>query len=315
MVGWDSIKENITMDNIKISIIVPVYNDEAIHECIASLEQLEYPKDKYEIIIVDNNSAPWVREAIKQTSARYVHEPLKGSYMARNTGIKHARGKYLVFTDSDCIVSSNWLNEIDNILNDDNILGVMGYASGNNKNKIAQHEQKMYEEVIGAFTTDKKLKRIDTRNFAMKKQLSDVIGTFNSELKFGGDMEYGARAHEAGFKIVFSKNVEVKHTNPTDLPKLLSKRVKQNYGNMLILEKHNEKFVRTYFPHLLRFKPTLITRLVWMFLWLESKLEFPIAGSICKILPNKISFIYFKIINIIAIRYGQLSYVLNKKLD
>ena len=49
---------------MKISIIVPVYNDSRVESCIASLLIQDYPKDLYEVIVVDNHSVASISEII-----------------------------------------------------------------------------------------------------------------------------------------------------------------------------------------------------------------------------------------------------------
>lgn len=304
---------------MNISIILPVYNDYRVEKCIRSIEACDYPLDRYEIIVVNNNSdaefTSWLKDIIKASGhLKYVFESKQGSYAARNAGISVAKGIVLAFTDSDCVVNSDWLKRIAGILNDNEIDGVMGFSAGDNDNVIAEYEQAMYEQVVAAFAHEDKLQRIDTRNCAFKTQVYKTIGGFQSELQYGGDMEYGARAHEAGFHFIFSPSVQVTHHNPTHLASLVRKRITQNYGNMKIRELHNHSFVRTYFPHLFRFSPNVLSRVLWHFIKLEITVEFPHSDAICLALPRPLGFIYYKIVTIRAIQFGQLSYILGKKI-
>lgn len=297
---------------MKFSIIIPVYNDPGIQVCLDSVNKLNFPREDYEVIVVDNNSTDSTTAIIKKFPVRYIHEAHPGSYRARNAGLKAAQGESMVFTDSDCSVDINWLSEIDKLFSNDKIDGVMGYAGGNNGNIIACYEQRMYEDNISEFINSTDLKRIDTRNFAVKRNVIAKIGHFNEALQFGGDMEYGARAHEAGLKFVFSNSVIISHTNPINLPMLLSKRVRQNFGNMLIIEHHSSQFIRDYFPHLLRYSRSTINMILRWSLWLISKLYFPFAGVVCILLPDPLGYWHFKLMNVIAMRLGQLNYIYSK---
>ncbi|MFA5994816.1 MAG: glycosyltransferase family 2 protein [Patescibacteria group bacterium] len=305
---------------MKFSIIIPVYSDPKIKQCLESITNLDYPKHDYEVIVVDNNPEPVLHNCI--------HEPIPGSYQARNTGLEQARGEYLAFTDSDCTVDPQWLYNIEQLFIDETIDAVMGYATGNNANKIATYEQQMYEDNIGKFVGEKKLRRIDTRNFAIKRNIYEKLGGFNTRLDYGGDMEYGARAHQAGFNIIFAKNVVVTHSNETNLPKLLQKRIRQNKGNMLITQIHDEQFVQEYFPHLLRYisikapqppkggdnySPCPLGKGVRgkglglrSLLSIYSKLTFWLSGFICNILPGQLGYFWFKLQNVVAMRLGQM---------
>ena len=96
-----------------ISVIVPVRNDRRIEECLNSLIHQDFPRDQYEILVVDNGSTdPEIPQIIQKFPVRYISEPRIGSYTARNSGIDQASGGILAFTDSDCILPATWLPKI-----------------------------------------------------------------------------------------------------------------------------------------------------------------------------------------------------------
>lgn len=299
---------------MKFSIIIPVYNDPVLEQCLASISALNYPSSDYEVIVVENGaSTTTVQDLVAQFGFSYANEPVLGSYQARNTGLRLAKGDWLVFTDSDCTVSLDWLNVIAVILSDAEVSGIMGYSAGAPSTKVANYEQRMYEANIANFTHEPRLRRIDTRNFAMKRSLYETIGGFTATLGYGGDMEYGARAHHAGLRIAYESGMMVTHHNAKQLQPLLKKRIRQNYGNMSIVQLHDPKFVREYFPHLLRYQANTATVITWyllnVFLWLQ----LPVADIICQVLPKQLGYTYFKTMNVLAMRYGQISFVLNKQ--
>ena len=96
-----------------ISIVIPVYNDEKnICKLIESLKEMNYPKELIEIIVVDNNSNDRTKYFLKKYNIKYFKEnKIQSSYAARNKGIENASGEIIAFTDSDCIVTTNWLKE------------------------------------------------------------------------------------------------------------------------------------------------------------------------------------------------------------
>jgi glycosyltransferase involved in cell wall biosynthesis len=97
-----------------VSVIIPVFNDvEALKKCLNALDRQTYPKDRYEVIVVDNGSEPPVDPSITNICAnlQLICHPLGGSYAARNAGIKHANADVFGFIDSDCLPCSEWLEE------------------------------------------------------------------------------------------------------------------------------------------------------------------------------------------------------------
>ena len=97
-----------------VSVIVPVYNaEDMIGDCIESLLAQDYPSDRYEIIIVDNDSTDDTADVIKRYPVKYVLEDqIHTSYAARNTGARNARGEALAFCDADQIAAERWLTNL-----------------------------------------------------------------------------------------------------------------------------------------------------------------------------------------------------------
>ena len=101
---------------IKFSIIVPIYNSVKLNEenllieCIQSLISQTYTD--IEIILVDDGStdeAPTICDAYAQKDGRIVviHTPNGGAGVARNVGLRKARGEYVLFVDSDDTIREN----------------------------------------------------------------------------------------------------------------------------------------------------------------------------------------------------------------
>lgn len=88
-----------------VSIIVPVYNTEKyLADCLKSIEQQTFTD--WEVCLVDDGSGPKAAQlcdlyAEKNEKIKVVHQQNAGASRARNTGMKHTEGKYVVFVDSD----------------------------------------------------------------------------------------------------------------------------------------------------------------------------------------------------------------------
>lgn len=94
------------------SIIVPFLNEEKhIETCILSLISQDFPKNKYEILMVDNGSTDnSVKIINKYPQIKLLKETRRGDALARNKALSKAKGKYIAFTDADCLVTKNWLS-------------------------------------------------------------------------------------------------------------------------------------------------------------------------------------------------------------
>ncbi|MBU2505306.1 MAG: glycosyltransferase family 2 protein, partial [Bacteroidetes bacterium] len=98
------------------TVIVPAYNRaEEISELLISLALQTIPRSDFEIIIVDDgstdNTESIVSKFVSETklNLRFLKQDHKGPGEARNLGMDHAFGNYLIFIDSDCIADKDWL--------------------------------------------------------------------------------------------------------------------------------------------------------------------------------------------------------------
>ena len=104
------------MERVKVSVIVPVYNDkERVLTCVDSIFAQRVETFELDVILIDNGSTDGTYElALEKLQPKYKNLivdrcAITGSYAARNHGLALAQGEYIAFTDSDCIVSENWI--------------------------------------------------------------------------------------------------------------------------------------------------------------------------------------------------------------
>ena len=99
-----------------VSIIVLNYNGkEYLEGCLASIDKVFYPKDKLEVIFVDNGSSDGSTDCVKSTYPWVKVIALKkncGFTGGNNIGVKYAQGSFIVFLNNDVVVDKNWLMEL-----------------------------------------------------------------------------------------------------------------------------------------------------------------------------------------------------------
>ncbi|MFH2144433.1 MAG: glycosyltransferase family 2 protein [Candidatus Omnitrophota bacterium] len=103
-----------------ISIVIPTYNRAALLcECIKSVMRLEYPKDAFEIIVVDDGSTDGSEECLERMlpesrgKIKYLREITnRGVAAARNRGFAAAKGEIIACLDDDCRAQEDWLQKI-----------------------------------------------------------------------------------------------------------------------------------------------------------------------------------------------------------
>ena len=99
------------------SIVIPTYNrPKQLALCLKAIDGLTYPRDRFEVIVVDDGShAPldsFVESISNRMPVRLITQSNSGPAIARNRGAAEALGDFLAFTDDDCAPSPSWLEAL-----------------------------------------------------------------------------------------------------------------------------------------------------------------------------------------------------------
>ena len=106
------------MPNPRITVAVITYNrSRFLRETLAGLVRQSLPPDKWELLVIDNNSRDDTKEVVASfmasvPSPRHVLEKRQGLDHGRNRAIEEARGDILVLVDDDIIVEPSWLEQM-----------------------------------------------------------------------------------------------------------------------------------------------------------------------------------------------------------
>jgi glycosyltransferase involved in cell wall biosynthesis len=120
------------------SVVIPALNEQdAIERCLVSLNNQTYPRDKYEIIVVDNGSSDATHSIAAKYADRVLDKPGVNVGAVRNYGARHATGDILICTDSDCLFDRTWIESGVSLLQGypDHVFGG-GLKSGDNSTWI-----------------------------------------------------------------------------------------------------------------------------------------------------------------------------------
>ena len=234
-----------------VSVIIPVYNDlKRLEKCLKSLEKQTYFRNLYEVIIVDNNSEEDVENFVKEFSfVCHTCENMPGSYAARNKGISVAKGEVLAFTDSDCIPATDWLTKgVESLLQIPKGGMVAGKIELVFKNQNNPTVVELYDSInfLRQKTYVEELNFGATANLFTLKDVFEVVGLFNTNLKSSGDREWGQRLFKAGYKQVYAEDVCVAHPARAELKEIQTKASRIVEG-LYILDNHEKKSLASFF--------------------------------------------------------------------
>jgi cellulose synthase/poly-beta-1,6-N-acetylglucosamine synthase-like glycosyltransferase len=231
-----------------VSIVVPVYNSAPyIENCIDSLLRLNYPKENYEVIMVDNNSTDLTATTIKKYPVVYaLQDRVQTSYAARNTGIKMAKGEILAFTDADCIADEQWiLNGVKPFANN-RIGGVGGQVKAfKPRNYIERFQDRKnvfgQEKHLDQKSLSQRIGKIVTCNAFYRRDVFAAVGLFARDLVSGGDHDLSLRVQkETNYTLQYAPDAIVYHQHRTSLVQFWKQYYKYGLGRIYLAEKHKK---------------------------------------------------------------------------
>ena len=212
------------MEEIKYSVIVPVYNRPAeVRDLVDSL--IGQSRHDFELILVEDGSTEPCRAQARYGSDRglhvkYIYKENEGRSIARNVGIENARGRWLVFFDSDCVIPPRYFENMDRILS---TAEVDCYGGPDAAHESFSDVQKAINYTMTSFLTtggirggkismEKFVPR--TFNMGFRREVYDRVGGFRE--MFSEDIDMSTRIRQAGFTIGLADN-PVWHKRRIDL--------------------------------------------------------------------------------------------------
>ncbi|MGQ9722451.1 MAG: glycosyltransferase [Candidatus Jordarchaeum sp.] len=220
---------------VEVSVVIPFYNArETLKECLDSLLNQTYPKNLFEIILIDDCSTDESGETLEINEALKNGFNLKlvrlskrsGPAAARNQGIKKSRGKIIAFTDADCILDRKWLeNLVQSFKN--RIGGVFG------ETKTFSEDVLIWPLVLAPITSSFKY---TTCNIAYSKDVLAEVGSFDERFKepFREDTDLALSVIKKGFQIERNPKAVVYHpVRIQSTSQILHTALRYQYDNLL----------------------------------------------------------------------------------
>jgi glycosyltransferase involved in cell wall biosynthesis len=226
-----------------VAVVVAVLNEEAgIAACLDSLLQQNYPRERYDIIVVDNGSTDRTLDILSlyEGQLTLLHEHRRGAAAARNAGVAAAESEIIAFTDADCVVQRDWLFHLVQPLSD---LGV-GVVGG----KILALQPATAIEQFGEFLHDHeasmsgRIPTAITMNWASRTADIRAAGGFDVEMIRGQDSDLGIRMFLRGHGFSYQPEAIVYHRNRRTFAGLFHEGYLHGVASVRLARKH----ARTY---------------------------------------------------------------------
>ncbi|MFP3978298.1 glycosyltransferase [Marinobacter sp. KMM 10035] len=212
------------MDRIFISVIVPAHNEQDhLAQCLQALMSQDYPKNRYEVIVVDNNSTDSTRKIALSFGVKIIDQKKGPVGAVRNVGASQAAGEFLAFIDADCVAPKNWLSKGAHFLVKPNSVYGGGCDLPTPPHWIEQ-----------AWLLESKFPPKDLLGcciFIKKADFFD-IGLFDERVTSGEDTKLSKSLKKQSYNVIMTKQLNVIHLgNPATLRRFALRQVwhSENY--------------------------------------------------------------------------------------
>jgi glycosyltransferase involved in cell wall biosynthesis len=203
------------------SVVIPAYNAEAYFgdQLRALTEQLD--REPFEVLVVDNMSTDHTADVAAQYADTLNLRILRASEgrsasHARNVGIAHARGEFIVFVDADDVVDASLLSAYRRNADVHRIMGGQYEETRLNDPKVAAWRYRLTKD--GLPVAFGKVPFFLMGNAAIHRSVFGEIGNFDDALTHGGEeVDFSARARLAGYEVGWVPDAIVHYRHRTTL--------------------------------------------------------------------------------------------------
>lgn len=249
-----------------LSILIPTRdNVEDLIDCLESIGKLDYPPDRIEIVIWDNNSSQQSKGTLKsyldefkaQTDFKIEFiefDDNYGVYTSRDELIKRvgSDSEYILSIDDDVILPDRLLKSLLPLFDQDQRVGIVGPRIVYDASPLeTSHGAGFVNWWLGRYTIKDAKKAIECDYvigccMLIKKQVIDDIGGFDRDYYTShGEVDFCLRAKKKGFKVIYDPSVVVRHRVEKGGTRSLE-RLYYVYRNKLLVIKKNWPFPKKW---------------------------------------------------------------------
>jgi len=220
-----------------MSVIVPTRNrPRALAACLASLAELDYPRPRYEVLVVDDGGEIPAAQAVcaehERLDLKVVVRLPGGPAAARNCGAASARGDMLAFIDDDCVADRGWLRALASALRarPGSMVGgcTVNALTGN---PFSSASQAVLDFVYSYFNADPASARFfGAANFAIPAAAFREMGGFDERFWTSEDRDLCDRWLERGGSMAFAPEAVVRHRHALTLGSFLAQHFAYGRG-------------------------------------------------------------------------------------
>lgn len=204
------------------SIIIPTYNRPArLANCLSAIAQLDYPRDRFEVIVVDDGSKTSMESVVTpfgdQLQLTLIRQSNSGPAAARNAGAAQANGRFLVFTDDDCMPAADWLKTLEMRFAESPDCLIGGRAlNALPDNLYSTASQVLIDYLYSHYNINPSQSSFfASNNIALPTDHFHAVGGFDTSFPLAAaeDREFCNRWLHCGYRMIYAFDVQVKHAH------------------------------------------------------------------------------------------------------
>ena len=193
-----------------VSVVIPAHNEATcIVDCIESVFNSQYPKERLEVLVVDHASTDSTKMLALNAGADVISLTHGRIGKVRNTGLMAARGEYVAYVDADCLVPAQWLQSAINILVQTPSIGAVGgpcLSPGTGTwIEIGLAPRTVAHGIV------RLAKTLATSSFVARVSLLIQAGGFNEALISGEDDDISNRIRQRGLTLAWASDCHIVH--------------------------------------------------------------------------------------------------------
>jgi glycosyltransferase involved in cell wall biosynthesis len=207
------LKTMILTPTLPISVIIPNLHSPIIDKVVDAVLRQDFGGE-FEIIVVGQDNYHLLSGCKDKRLSCIQIKNAGNPSIARNIGIKRARGKILFFLDADCLVPRTWMRTLFLNHHKDKPMVVGGSFSlelGKSDNHWQFCDNFIHFYIIDSRRPKGIVRDLFTANLSMPRIIIEKIGMFNEHLVTGEDKEYCFRVMQAGYPLLFEPKAQAIH--------------------------------------------------------------------------------------------------------
>jgi mycofactocin system glycosyltransferase len=231
-----------------VTVVVPVKDRAAdLADCLAALDDLDYPRDLLEVVVVvDGSSDATMAVATRHSCTVLANASTRGQSYCRNLAVARSSADIIAFTDSDCVVDRGWLRELVPYFSWRRVSAVGGRV----ESFFATSLLDRYEQTASPLDMGRRfLLSLDsadtfyvpTCNVLVRRDLYLDVGGLRDDMRVGEDVDLCWRLRARGGVMLYAPQGRVRHKHRNRWPAMLRRRAEYGMSEAILYALHEDK--------------------------------------------------------------------------